>query len=89
MGALSISGSCDEQDVLVLSNTYHYCVYEAYSKIVVETWILNTVWQILALCLAVWVTATHFRGLQQQSRGWSAGDCFGVLIKTHVLYFSA
>ncbi|KAG2124379.1 hypothetical protein DEU56DRAFT_917067 [Suillus clintonianus] len=46
-------------------------------------------WEVLALCLAVWIVIKHFRDLQRQSTGWTVRDCFGVLIKTHVLYFAA
>ena len=51
-------------------------------------WVLSTVWEILALCLAIWTAVKHFRELQRPSTGWTVGDCFTVLIKTHVLYFA-
>lgn len=51
-----------------------------------KTWILGTVWEVTALCLAVWVAVKHFR--QQQSTGSIMGDCFAVLMKTHMLYFA-
>jgi len=53
------------------------------------TWILGAIWEILALCLAVWIAAKHFRELQQASTGWAVGDCFTVLIETHVFYFAS
>ncbi|KAG2340608.1 hypothetical protein BDR05DRAFT_534640 [Suillus weaverae] len=46
-------------------------------------------WEVLTLCLAVWIVIKHFRQLQQRSTGWTVRDCFAVLIKTHVLYFAA
>jgi len=54
------------------------------------TWIFNTVWEVLALCLSVWVAVKHFRDLRQlgPSTGSTIGDCFKVLIKSHVLYFA-
>ncbi|KAG2111442.1 hypothetical protein DEU56DRAFT_920015 [Suillus clintonianus] len=52
-------------------------------------WILGTVWEILALCLAVWIAVKHFRELRQHSAGEIIGDCFTVLIKSHVLYFAS
>jgi hypothetical protein len=52
------------------------------------TWILGATWEILALCLAVWIAVKHFRELQQASTGWAVGDCFTVLIETHVFYFA-
>jgi hypothetical protein len=52
------------------------------------TWILATVWEVVTLCFAVWIAAKHFRELRRLSAGGIIGDCFTVLIKTHVLYFA-
>jgi len=52
------------------------------------TWILGTAWETIALCLAVWIAVKHFRELQRASTRWAVGDCFTVLIKTHVFYFA-
>ncbi|KAG2335786.1 hypothetical protein BDR05DRAFT_971439 [Suillus weaverae] len=54
-------------------------------------WMVNTVWEVLALCLSVWIAVKHFRGLRRlgQSTGSTIGDCFRVLIKSHVLYFAS
>ncbi|KAG2360587.1 hypothetical protein BDR07DRAFT_1610675 [Suillus spraguei] len=54
------------------------------------TWILNTVWEALALCLSIRIAVKHFRELRRlnQSTGSTIGDCFRVLIKSHVLYFA-
>ncbi|KAG2124140.1 hypothetical protein BD769DRAFT_1776613 [Suillus cothurnatus] len=51
------------------------------------TWILATVWEVLALCLAVWIAVKHFRELRQHSTSGIIGDCFTVLMKTHLSYF--
>jgi hypothetical protein len=53
-------------------------------------WMLNTVWEVLALCLAVWIAVKHFRDLRRlgPSTRSTAGDCFRVLMKSHVLYFA-
>ncbi|OAX32076.1 hypothetical protein K503DRAFT_21203 [Rhizopogon vinicolor AM-OR11-026] len=78
-------------EVLVLSGI-HECVYSAegdaqtHSK---EAWVFGIAWELLALCLALWIVVKHIRELQQSSTRWTAGDCFKVLIKTHVLYFIA
>ncbi|KAG1725158.1 uncharacterized protein EDB91DRAFT_1267575 [Suillus paluster] len=53
------------------------------------TWILGTVWEVLALCLAVWIAVKHFRELRQQLTGGILGDCFTVLMKSHVGYFAS
>ncbi|KAG1897747.1 uncharacterized protein F5891DRAFT_1279955 [Suillus fuscotomentosus] len=54
-------------------------------------WILNTVWEVLALCLSVWVAVKHFRELRRlgPSTGSAIGDCFRVLVQSHVLYFAS
>jgi phosphotransferase system glucose/maltose/N-acetylglucosamine-specific IIC component len=52
------------------------------------TWLLGTVWEVLALFLAVRITVKHFRELRQHSAGGIIGDCFTVLMKTHVVYFA-
>ncbi|KAG2048440.1 hypothetical protein BDR06DRAFT_777456 [Suillus hirtellus] len=52
-------------------------------------WILATVWEVFALCLAVWIAVKHFRELRRL--GHSAGGVMGhyltLLMKTHVIYF--
>jgi preprotein translocase subunit SecG len=53
------------------------------------TWILGTVWEVLALCLAVWISVKHFRELRQHSTSGIIGDCFTVLMKTHLSYFAS
>jgi hypothetical protein len=51
--------------------------------------ILDTVWEVLALCLAVWIAVKHFRELRQHPTSGIIGDCFTVLMKTHVSYFAS
>jgi hypothetical protein len=53
-------------------------------------WMLNTVWEVFALCLSVWIAVKHFRDLRRfgPSTGSIIGDCFKVLIKSHMLYFA-
>ncbi|KAG2055197.1 hypothetical protein BDR06DRAFT_1007105 [Suillus hirtellus] len=53
------------------------------------TWILGTVWEVLALFLAVWIAVKHFRDLRRHSAGGIINDCFTVLMKTHVVYFAS
>lgn len=75
---------------LILSGTY-MCSYdqEAYVSFLTSmTWILGTVWEVLALCLAVWIAVKHIRESHRPWTGWNVGDCFVVLIKTHVVYFT-
>ncbi|KAG2029462.1 hypothetical protein BDR03DRAFT_694848 [Suillus americanus] len=51
-------------------------------------WMLNTVWEVLALCLAIWIAVKHFRDLRRLGSS-TIGNCFRVLIKSHVLYFAS
>jgi hypothetical protein len=52
------------------------------------TWILGVAWETLALSLAVWIAIKHFRELQRPSTGWAVGDCYTILMQTHVFYFA-
>jgi hypothetical protein len=53
------------------------------------TWILAIGWEILLLCLAVWIAVKHMREMRQHSPGGIIGDCFTALMKTHVSYFAS
>jgi len=75
----------------VLSGTY-MCTYFPdgdYKTVMEGAWMFGIAWEVLALCLSLWVVVKHIRELQQLSTRWTTGDCFKVLIKTHVLYFIA
>ncbi|KAG2036203.1 hypothetical protein BDR03DRAFT_465611 [Suillus americanus] len=75
----------------VLSGTYQ-CIVSYAGDIQLSdimTWVLGTVWEVLALCLAVWIAVKHFRELRQHSTSGIIGDCFAVLMKTHVSYFAS
>jgi len=52
------------------------------------SWVLATVWEVLALCLAVWIAVKHFHELWQHSTRGMIGDCFMVLVQTHVSFFA-
>ncbi|KAG1883251.1 hypothetical protein F4604DRAFT_282128 [Suillus subluteus] len=82
--AMQISG-----EEFVLSGTYQCMIdYGGDSVFLTSmTWILSTVWEVLALCLAVWIAVKHFRELRQHSTRGIIGDSFTVLMKTHVSYF--
>jgi len=71
---------------VIVSGTYQ-CGESGYQPLLTAvTWMLGTVWEVLALCLAAWIAVKHFRELQPT--GWAVGNCLTVLIKSHVLYFS-
>jgi hypothetical protein len=72
---------------LVLSGTY-YCMGTEYDPLLsVDSWILATAWEVLALCLAVWTIIKHLRGSQLRLRRSALGSCLTVLMKYHVFYF--
>ncbi|KAG1858042.1 hypothetical protein DFJ58DRAFT_744955 [Suillus subalutaceus] len=75
----------------ILSGTYHCLIgYAGDSLFLVSmTWILGTIWEVIALCLAAWIAVKHFRELRQHSTGDIIEDCFTVLMKTHVSYFAS
>jgi len=76
---------------LLLSGT-HQCMidYAGDSIFLVSmTWILGTVWEVLALCLAVWIAVKHFRELRRDSTRSIIVDCFTVLMQTHASYFAS
>jgi hypothetical protein len=74
---------------LILSGM-HICVFSENLLLISMVWMLNTVWEVLALCLSVWIAMKHFRELRRlgPSTGSTIGDCFRVLIRSHVLYFA-
>lgn len=77
---------------LILSGTYQCNVtFKERDSTVLEsmTWILTTAWEVAALCLAVWISVKHFRELRRHSSGGIIGDCFVVIMKSHVIYFAS
>ncbi|KAG2103780.1 uncharacterized protein F5147DRAFT_276295 [Suillus discolor] len=80
------------EEEFILSGTY-MCDYvsEGNNQLLNSMiWMLNTVWEVLALSLSVWVGMKHFRDLRLgPSTGSTIGDCFRVLIQSHVLYFAS
>ncbi|KAG0700396.1 hypothetical protein DFH29DRAFT_1001193 [Suillus ampliporus] len=75
----------------ILSGTYQCAI--AYEEdgiyMYTITWILGTIWEVLALCLAVRVAVKHFRELRRHSAGGIIGGCFMVLMRSHVIYFAS
>ncbi|KIK38016.1 hypothetical protein CY34DRAFT_415130 [Suillus luteus UH-Slu-Lm8-n1] len=87
--AITLTHLAGEEAILfgILNCAYGYD--ENIHPLIAMVWVLNTVWEVLALCLSVWVAVRQFRDLQRfgLSTGSTAGDCFKVLIQSHVLYF--
>jgi len=75
----------------VISGIIHMCTSMDDASFLLSpiTWILGTAWEVIALCLAIWIAVKHFKELQRPSTGWTVGDCFTVLVKTHVFYFAS
>ncbi|KAG2107484.1 uncharacterized protein F5147DRAFT_774313 [Suillus discolor] len=76
---------------LILSGTYMCRISYTRDALILDiaTWILFIVWEVLTLCLAVWIAVKHFRELRLHPAGGIIGDCFAVLMKTHLLYFAS
>ncbi|KAG2103740.1 uncharacterized protein F5147DRAFT_838461 [Suillus discolor] len=88
--AIGLNSLVSEEFIL---SGMHACFSVAgYNQLLLSmNWILNTAWEVLALCLSVWVAVKHFRELRQfgPSTGSTIGECFKVLIQSHVLYFAS
>ncbi|KAG2113970.1 hypothetical protein DEU56DRAFT_190671 [Suillus clintonianus] len=53
------------------------------------TMVPTAIWEILAFFFAVRIVIKHLRELRQSQSGSTIGDCFTVLMQSHVLYFLA
>jgi hypothetical protein len=81
------------REELILSGTYQ-CTGNVEGNIeilIAMTWTLNTVWEVLALGLSLWMAVKHFCDLRRlgTSTGLTIEGCFMVLIKSHVVYFAS
>ncbi|KAG1750041.1 uncharacterized protein EDB91DRAFT_1244634 [Suillus paluster] len=76
---------------VILSGTYQCLInVRGDSNLMTSiSWTFTTIWEVLALCLAGWIAVKHFRELRGHSAGWIIGDCFTVLMKSHVVYFAS
>ncbi|KAG1801029.1 uncharacterized protein HD556DRAFT_1439021 [Suillus plorans] len=90
-GSIAIKDTVAEE--LMLSGM-HMCDYKDEGNdqlLYLMFWMIYTVWEVLALCLSVWITVKHFRDPRRPrpSIGSTTGDFFRVLIRSHVLYFAS
>ncbi|KAG1719340.1 uncharacterized protein EDB91DRAFT_1257735 [Suillus paluster] len=78
-------------EVYILFGTYECAIDYGKSGQLLMTmiWMLIIVWEVLALWLAVRIAVKHFRELRQSSAGGIIGDCFTVLMRTHMAYFAS
>jgi hypothetical protein len=54
------TGSLDIPDEIILFDMYHCLIKGANPLVIAKSWILITVWEVLTLCLAVWITVKYF-----------------------------
>ncbi|KAG1786974.1 uncharacterized protein HD556DRAFT_997675 [Suillus plorans] len=91
-GVIAVIGIKDTvAEEFILFGTY-MCKYGSEGDVQIlytMVWTLNTIWEVLALCLSLWVAVKHFRDLRRlgPSIGSTTGDCFTVLTRSHVFYF--
>ncbi|KAG2340017.1 hypothetical protein BDR05DRAFT_967418 [Suillus weaverae] len=89
MAAITVMHISGEE--FILSGTYQCMIANTgdLSLLAPMTWVLSTVWEVIALCLAVWIAVKHFRELRRHSTRGIIGDCFTVLMQTHISYFAS
>ncbi|KAG1779105.1 hypothetical protein EV702DRAFT_120631 [Suillus placidus] len=75
----------------ILSGTYQCNYnYEGDARLLNSmTWVLCTLWEVISLCLAVWIAVKRIRELPRPLRTGIIGDCLTVVIRTHVVYFAS
>ncbi|KIK43301.1 hypothetical protein CY34DRAFT_803973 [Suillus luteus UH-Slu-Lm8-n1] len=91
IAAMLLKRTMGEEAILF---SMHFCVYgfeEDYRLLFSMIWTLNTVWEVLALSLLIWIALKHFRDLRRlgPSTGLIIRGCFRVLIKSQVFYFAS
>ncbi|KAG2354555.1 hypothetical protein BDR07DRAFT_1429077 [Suillus spraguei] len=87
---MALERSAGYEQILSGMHTCSYVHQGDFQILFSMVWMLGIVWEVLALCLSVWISVKHFRNLRRP--GLLAGsirDCFRVLIKSHVLYFAS
>ncbi|KAG2119924.1 uncharacterized protein F5147DRAFT_832516 [Suillus discolor] len=88
--AIGLKSSPAEE--LILSGTHMcYSAVDSEQLLISIVWMLNSIWEFLTLCLAVWIVVKQFRDLRRLNSptGSIIGGCFRVLIQSHVLYFAS
>ncbi|OAX35392.1 hypothetical protein K503DRAFT_773529 [Rhizopogon vinicolor AM-OR11-026] len=73
----------------VITSGFHMCGDNGYDSFLLSlTWMLATVWEFLALCLAAWIALKHFRERQRRPTGLIVTDYFTMLIKSNLCYLA-
>ncbi|KAG1744148.1 uncharacterized protein EDB91DRAFT_212374 [Suillus paluster] len=89
LGTIPMTDGSGEE--LILSGTYWCNVQLVGNSNILECigWMLVVVWEVLAVCLAVWIAVKHFRELRRYSAAGIIEDFLAMLLKTHVVYFAS
>ncbi|KAG1821216.1 hypothetical protein EV424DRAFT_1644414 [Suillus variegatus] len=76
---------------VVLSGTYGCKIDYVENTVLLYTitWVLAIGLELLLLGLTLWIAVKHLRELRQYSTRGVIGDCFTVLVKTHLCYFAS
>ncbi|KAG2046990.1 hypothetical protein BDR06DRAFT_1014243 [Suillus hirtellus] len=66
---------------LILSGTYQCSIGYPENVLLLDSisWILGTVWEVFALCLALWIAVKHFHELRRHLERGIIEDCFTVV----------
>ncbi|KAG1786097.1 uncharacterized protein HD556DRAFT_1070580 [Suillus plorans] len=78
------------EELIIFGN--HQCSYgfaKDITLLVSIDWIVSLVWEVLALCLAIWIAVKHFRELRLGNARGIIKDSFTMLIKTQVIYLAS
>ncbi|OAX35395.1 hypothetical protein K503DRAFT_371902 [Rhizopogon vinicolor AM-OR11-026] len=71
-----------------IASGFHLCGDYGYDSLLLSvTWMLATVWELLALCLAAWIALKNFRERKRRPTELIVADYFTLLIKSHLCYF--
>ncbi|KAG1906154.1 uncharacterized protein F5891DRAFT_1004308 [Suillus fuscotomentosus] len=87
---MAVIGNIGASGVEMILSGNHQCFENMTAedgRLNTETTVPTTVWEILALCLAVWIVIKHFRELQKSPTGANIRECLMVLMRGHMLYF--
>ncbi|KAG2137021.1 hypothetical protein DEU56DRAFT_901465 [Suillus clintonianus] len=91
-GVVTVIGNLGYSGEEAVLSGYYVCLYSLGTDGIYlnDDMIIPTViWEILTVFLAVWIAIKHLRELRQSQRGSTIGDCFTVLMQSHMLYFLA
>ncbi|KAG2124059.1 hypothetical protein DEU56DRAFT_41062 [Suillus clintonianus] len=91
-GVMAVIGNLGYSGGETVLSGYHICGYNLDTDAVDlndDMIIPTAIWEVLAFVLSVWIVTKHLHELRQSQRGSTIGDCFTVLIRSHMRYFLA